>query len=46
LIYGYIAGLGGRDIGENCIEDIYTRTFEADRPEDLDMWVGVKYVQP
>jgi pyruvate/2-oxoacid:ferredoxin oxidoreductase alpha subunit len=45
MIYGYIAGLGGRDISVKTISDIYHRTMEMETPEDLDMWIGVNYVQ-
>jgi len=44
IIYGYIAGLGGRDIGIKTIEEVYQKTLEADRPDDVDIWIGVKYV--
>ena len=44
LIYGYIAGLGGRDISVKTIEGIYRKTLKDDRPDDVDMWIGVNYV--
>jgi len=44
LIYGYIAGLGGRDISVNTIEEIYRKTLRDDRPDDVDIWIGVNYV--
>lgn len=44
LIYGYIAGLGGRDLSVKVIEDIYHRTIESENPEDIDIWIGVNYV--
>jgi len=44
LIYGYIAGLGGRDISVKIIESIYQKTLKDDRPDDVDMWIGVNYV--
>ena len=44
LIYGYIAGLGGRDISVKVIESIYQKTLKDDRPDDVDMWIGVNYV--
>jgi pyruvate/2-oxoacid:ferredoxin oxidoreductase alpha subunit len=44
LIYGYVAGLGGRDISVKTIEEIYERTLKDDRPDDVDMWIGVNYV--
>ncbi|MBW1716150.1 MAG: pyruvate ferredoxin oxidoreductase [Deltaproteobacteria bacterium] len=44
LIYGYIAGLGGRDISVKVIESIYQKTLKDNRPDDVDMWIGVNYV--
>jgi pyruvate/2-oxoacid:ferredoxin oxidoreductase alpha subunit len=44
IIYGYIAGLGGRDIRVNTIEEIYRKTLRDDRPDDVDIWIGVNYV--
>jgi len=44
LLYGYIAGLGGRDISVKTIEEIYDKTSRDDRPDDADMWIGVNYV--
>lgn len=44
IIYGYIAGLGGRDISIKTIEEIYQKTREADQPDDVDIWIGVNYV--
>jgi len=44
LIYGYIAGLGGRDISVKVIEEIYRKTVENDKPDDVDVWIGVNYV--
>jgi pyruvate/2-oxoacid:ferredoxin oxidoreductase alpha subunit len=44
IIYGYIAGLGGRDISVKTIEKIYEKTLKDDRPDDVDMWIGVNYV--
>jgi len=44
IIYGYIAGLGGRDISIKTIEEIYRKTVDSDRPDDVDIWIGVRYV--
>jgi len=44
IIYGYIAGLGGRDISVKALEGIYEKTRASDRPDDIDMWIGVNYV--
>jgi pyruvate/2-oxoacid:ferredoxin oxidoreductase alpha subunit len=44
LIYGYIAGLGGRDISVKTIEGIFNKTLEDAQPDDVDIWIGVNYV--
>ena len=43
MIYGYIAGIGGRDISLNTIKEVFYKTLKSNRPDDLDMWIGVKY---
>lgn len=40
-IYGYILGLGGRDVTPAVIDEIIDRTRAAGRPEREDLWVGV-----
>ena len=40
-IYGYILGLGGRDVTPAVIGEIIDRTRAAGRPEREDLWVGV-----
>ncbi len=40
-IFGFIAGLGGRDITPTVIREIIDYTESHDEPEDL-IWVGVK----
>lgn len=44
IIYGYIAGLGGRDISVRTIEEIYQRTIKMERPDRMDIWIGVREV--
>ena len=39
-IYGYVMGLGGRDIGLEAIEDVMRRTIDRDRPEPETQWLG------
>jgi pyruvate/2-oxoacid:ferredoxin oxidoreductase alpha subunit len=39
-VYGYVAGLGGRDISPETILEVLDRTAESGRPEDVS-WVGV-----
>jgi pyruvate/2-oxoacid:ferredoxin oxidoreductase alpha subunit len=40
-IFGYIAGLGGRDVTPETIEDIYWQTKKADRLQTENMWIGL-----
>ena len=41
-VFGYVAGLGGRDITVETIEEIYTRTKQADAPQEESIWVGLR----
>lgn len=40
-IWGYIAGLGGRDVTPDTIREIVKRTEESDKPREL-VWIGLK----
>ncbi len=40
-VFGYVAGLGGRDITVQTIEDIYRRTCRQPHPDRDDIWVGL-----
>ena len=40
-VYGYVAGLGGRDITTEVIEDIYWRTKNSAVPKNESSWVGL-----
>jgi pyruvate/2-oxoacid:ferredoxin oxidoreductase alpha subunit len=42
LIYGFIAGLGGRDVTPDAIEEIYWKTKSSEAPEEGGVWVGLK----
>ena len=44
LVYGYVAGLGGRDITTQVIENIYWRTKNSPAPESDSIWVGLQEV--
>jgi pyruvate/2-oxoacid:ferredoxin oxidoreductase alpha subunit len=44
MVYGYIAGIGGCDISVKTIKEIYYRTLGSHRPDDIDMWIGVRHV--
>jgi pyruvate ferredoxin oxidoreductase alpha subunit len=43
-VYGYVAGLGGRDITMEVLEDIYWRTKSSTAPEQESHWVGLHEV--
>jgi pyruvate ferredoxin oxidoreductase alpha subunit len=43
-LYGYILGLGGRDVTPATIDEIIDRTWAVDSPPREDLWVGVKGV--
>ena len=40
-IFGYIAGLGGRDVTPEIIEDIYWQTKKEDRLQPENIWIGL-----
>jgi hypothetical protein len=41
-VFGYIAGLGGRDVTPELFEDIYQRTLSQEHPDRESIWIGVK----
>lgn len=41
-VYGYVLGLGGRDVTPDKIEEVIRHTRAAGAPERADHWVGVK----
>ncbi len=41
-LYGYVLGLGGRDVTPEVVEDVIDRTRRASEPERQDLWVGVE----
>ncbi|HYD50988.1 MAG TPA: hypothetical protein VEA99_00120 [Gemmatimonadaceae bacterium] len=42
MVYGYVLGLGGRDVTPQTLEDIIDRTDDMGVPDRADLWVGVK----
>ena len=40
-LYGYVLGLGGRDVTPAVIDDVIERTRASDAPAREDLWVGV-----
>jgi pyruvate/2-oxoacid:ferredoxin oxidoreductase alpha subunit len=41
-VFGYVLGLGGRDVTPPVIEDVIAQTRAAAQPEREDLWVGVQ----
>jgi pyruvate/2-oxoacid:ferredoxin oxidoreductase alpha subunit len=41
VLFGYVLGLGGRDVTPKTIREIVDRTMAAKTPERQDLWVGV-----
>ena len=43
-VFGYIAGIGGRDVTPGLIEDIYWKTKKNKLPDKESVWMGLKEV--
>lgn len=41
-VFGYIAGLGGRDITPTTIREILSHTLKESKPKENIIWIGVK----
>lgn len=44
IVFGYIAGLGGRDVTLSTLEEIYRKTRDQDLPSQESLWVGLHEV--
>lgn len=44
VVYGYVAGIGGRDVTTDIIEEIYRKTKNNEVPETESIWVGLQEV--
>ena len=44
LVFGYVAGLGGRDITSTVVEEIYWLTKNNKFPPQQSVWVGLHEV--
>ncbi len=44
-VYGYVTGIGGRDVTPEMLEDIYWKTKESAAPESEAVWIGLQEVQ-
>ncbi len=42
VVFGYVLGLGGRDVTPATIDEIIDQTRSAARPEQEDLWIGLK----
>jgi len=42
LVYGYVAGLGGRDITPDLVEEIVVEAYQSEEPKSLAVWKGLK----
>ncbi len=45
LVFGYIVGLGGRDVTKALLKDIYEKTRNSDAPPNQGIWMGLKEVK-
>jgi len=45
LVFGYIAGLGGRDVTTGVLKDIYQRTKDSNTPSNKSIWIGLQEVK-
>jgi len=43
-VFGFVAGIGGRDLTADVIEDTYRRVNEQDAPERESVWIGLREV--
>ena len=41
-LFGYVLGLGGRDVTPAVIDSLVERSLSAEQPERQDLWVGVE----
>jgi len=43
-VFGYVAGIGGRDVTPEVLEEIYWKTKNSDAPERESVWIGLQEV--
>jgi len=44
IIFGFIAGLGGRDVTVSTLEEIFRYTQTHDVPQNDSIWIGLREV--
>jgi len=45
LVFGYVVGLGGRDVTTAVLNDIYEKTKNSNVPSDRGIWMGLREVK-
>jgi pyruvate/2-oxoacid:ferredoxin oxidoreductase alpha subunit len=43
-VFGFVAGIGGRDVTPEVLEEIYWKTKNSDAPEKESVWIGLQEV--
>ncbi len=43
-VFGFVAGIGGRDVTPEVLEEIYWKTKNSDAPERESVWIGLQEV--
>lgn len=44
VVFGFVAGLGGRDVTEDVVREVYCRTRDSAAPRSDAIWVGLREV--
>ena len=44
VVFGFIAGIGGRDVTTETLREVYEKTKEREFPEADSLWVGLQEV--
>jgi pyruvate/2-oxoacid:ferredoxin oxidoreductase alpha subunit len=44
-VFGYVAGIGGRDVTPELLEAIYWQTKKSDVPQKESVWMGLREVK-
>jgi pyruvate/2-oxoacid:ferredoxin oxidoreductase alpha subunit len=44
-VFGYVAGIGGRDVTPELLEAIYWQTKNSDVPQKESVWMGLREVK-
>ncbi len=44
-VFGFVAGIGGRDITPGLLTEIYKQVKESETPQKESIWMGLKEVK-